>query len=74
MTLAEALTAPFVLRVYALTRYGLLPQSVVEGLDKLPSFSKWAGEVVRQESVLYVWDEGPTIEGTRRKIESLKTK
>lgn len=72
VTLAEALTAPFILRIYALTRHGLLPQSVVDGFDALPNFSKWAAEVTKQESVLYIWDEEPTIAGTKKKIESLK--
>lgn len=72
VTLAEALTAPFILRVYALTKYGLLPQSVVDGFDALPNFSKWAHEVIKQESVTYIWDEEPTITATKNKIESLK--
>lgn len=74
VTLAEALTAPFILRVYAMTKHGLLPQAIADGFGKLPNFSKWAGEVVKQESVLYIWDEVPTIEGTRKKIESMKAK
>jgi glutathione S-transferase len=72
VTLAEALTAPFILRIYALTRHGLLPSSVVEGFNGLPNFSKWAAEVTKQESVLYIWDEEKTMEGTKKKIESLK--
>ncbi|KAH7093035.1 thioredoxin-like protein [Paraphoma chrysanthemicola] len=72
VTLAEALTAPFILRIYALTKHGLLPQSVVDGFDQLPNFSKWAKEVVKQESVLYIWDEESTVQGTAKKIESLK--
>jgi glutathione S-transferase len=72
VTLAEALTAPFILRAYALAKYGLLPQSVVDGFDKLPNFSKWAREVIKQESVMYIWDEEPTINATKKKIESMK--
>jgi glutathione S-transferase len=72
VTLAEALTAPFILRAYALAKYGLLPQSVVDGFDKLPNFSKWAREVIKQESVTYIWDEEPTINATKKKIESMK--
>ncbi|KAF2830689.1 thioredoxin-like protein [Ophiobolus disseminans] len=72
VTLAEVLTAPFILRVYALSRHGLLPQALVDGVDKLPNFSKWAAEVIKQESVTYIWDEESTIEGTKKKIESLK--
>ncbi|CAO2655867.1 Nn.00g046700.m01.CDS01 [Neocucurbitaria sp. VM-36] len=72
VTLAEALTAPFILRVYALAKHGLIPQSVVSGFDALPSFSKWAAEVVKQPSVTYIWDEETTVAGTKKKIESLK--
>ncbi|KAF1944811.1 thioredoxin-like protein [Clathrospora elynae] len=72
VTLAEALTAPFILRIYALTKFGLLPQSIVSGFDALPNFSKWAAEVIKQESVTYIWDEESTIAGTKKKIESLK--
>jgi glutathione S-transferase len=60
------------LRIYALTKHGLLPQSVVTNLDSLPNFSKWATEVIKQESVTYIWDEETTISGTKKKIESLK--
>jgi glutathione S-transferase len=72
VTLAEALTAPFILRIYALTRHGLLPQSLVDEFDKLPNFSKWASEVIKQDSVTYIWDEETTVTGTKKKMESLK--
>lgn len=72
VTLAEALTAPFILRIWALAKYGLIPKSVTEGFEALPNFGKWAKEVVKQESVLYIWDEETTIQGTKKKIESLK--
>ncbi|KAF1834378.1 thioredoxin-like protein [Decorospora gaudefroyi] len=72
VTLAEALTAPFILRIYALVKHGLIPQSLVSGFDTLPNFSKWATEVVKQESVTFIWDEEPIMAGTKKKIESLK--
>ncbi|KAF2261963.1 thioredoxin-like protein [Lojkania enalia] len=71
-TLAEALVAPFILRLYALTKNGLLPQSIVTGFTTLPHFSNWATEVIKQDSVTYTWDENVIIEGTKRKIASLK--
>lgn len=71
-TLAEALTAPFILRIWALAKHGLIPKSVVEGFEGLPNFGKWAKEVVKQESVLYIWDEEATVQGMKKKIESLK--
>ncbi|KAL6707751.1 hypothetical protein ACN47E_003872 [Coniothyrium glycines] len=72
LTLAEALTAPFILRIYRLTANGLLPKSVVSGLDSLPSFSKWAAEVIKAESVTYIWDEEVVVASTKNRIEGLK--
>ena len=72
VTLAEAMTAPFILRAYALTKHGLLPQAVVDGFDKLPNFSKWAREVSKLESVTFIWDEQATMEATRKRIEKMK--
>jgi glutathione S-transferase len=72
VTLAEALTAPFILRIYALTKYGLLPQTLVDEFNKLPNFTKWASEVIKQDSVTYIWDEETTIAGTKKKMDSLK--
>jgi glutathione S-transferase len=71
-TLAEALTAPFILRIYALAKYEYIPKSVVEGFQGLPNFSKWAAEVTKQESVLYIWNEEKTMVATKKKIDSLK--
>jgi glutathione S-transferase len=72
VTLAEALTAPFILRIYSLTRNKAMPQSILDGLDALPNFSKWAAEVTKQESVLYIWDEEKTTSAMKKKIESMK--
>lgn len=68
----QALTAPFILRIYGLARHGLLPKSIVSGLDALPSFSKWAAVVVKQESVTYIWDEESNMAATGKKIASMK--
>ncbi|CAN9082206.1 unnamed protein product [Alternaria alternata] len=72
VTLAEALTAPFIIRTYAMAKNDLLPKSVASGLDALPNFSKWAAEVIKQDSVTYIWDEEAVIDGTRKRIESQK--
>jgi glutathione S-transferase len=72
VTLAEALTAPFILRTYAMAKHELLPKSIPSGLDALPNFSKWAAEVNKQDSVTYIWDEETVINGTRKRIESQK--
>ncbi|KAF2749877.1 glutathione-S-transferas-like protein omega 1 [Sporormia fimetaria CBS 119925] len=71
-TMAEALIAPFILRVYAFAKHDILPKSLTEGFDALPNFSKWAANVVKQESVTYIFDEKKIIEATLRKFESMK--
>ena len=57
MTMAECLTGPFVLRVGAYARFGLLDPEAVKGLDGLENYSRWAKAVVAQESVTYSFDE-----------------
>ena len=73
MTLAEALVAPMILRVYAFSRAGMLPKSIVDGFSGLPNFSKWAAEVVKQESVTYIWDEERMVKQAKLKIASMKS-
>lgn len=72
VTLAEALTAPFILRVYSFSKHGLLPKSVLEGLEALPNFNKWAQAVIKEESVTYIWNEAEVIPATKKKVESMK--
>lgn len=72
ITLAEALTAPFIIRIYAFAKAGVLPASTTKGLDQLPNFSKWAKEVVKHPSVTYIWDEEAIVEGTRKRFAKLK--
>lgn len=72
LTLAEALTAPFILRLYSLSKAEVLPGSIHAKLNELPNFSKWAAQVIKQESVTYIWDEEKVIEGTVRKVAQLK--
>lgn len=66
------MTAPFILRIYRFAANGFLPQTIVSGFDALPNFSKWAAEVVKAESVTYIWDEETIIASTKKRIESMK--
>ncbi|EUC41505.1 hypothetical protein COCMIDRAFT_105965 [Bipolaris oryzae ATCC 44560] len=74
LTLAEALTAPFIIRIYAFSRRGVLPKSIAADLDALPNFSKWAAAVTKQESVTYVFDEDSIISSTVKRLEKMKEK
>jgi glutathione S-transferase len=73
LTFAEAIVAPFILRTYAFAKHDLLPKSVADGLNELPNFSKWAAEVIKHDSVTYIWSEERAVEGTKKKIASLKS-
>jgi glutathione S-transferase len=73
ITMAEALTAPFILRIYSFANNGLLPRSLLDEFEKLPNFSKWSAQVMKHESVTYVWDEKVSIPAMQKKIQSLKT-
>lgn len=72
MTLAEAIVAPFLLRFYACSEAGLMPKSIKEGIKKLPNTGKWAEHVLKQESVLYIWDEEKVIARTGARIAKMK--
>lgn len=71
-TLAEVIIAPFLLRFYALSNGELLPKSVKEGIQKLPNTGKWAEHVLKQESLLYIWDEENVVKRSAARIEKLK--
>ncbi|KAL6720961.1 hypothetical protein ACLMJK_000061 [Lecanora helva] len=72
MTLAEALTAPFVIRYKTFSEYGLMPRSMWKQLTALSNFSKWAEAVCAQESVTYVFD-GPAIaKGFEERLQKMK--
>ena len=72
MTLAECLAAPFVLRLKAYRKAGMLHASLEPQLDALPCFTRWSEAIVGQESVLYMWDEDRIIERSKARMEQLK--
>ncbi|KAF1952466.1 glutathione-S-transferas-like protein omega 1 [Byssothecium circinans] len=72
LTLAEALTAPFILRIYEYSKHGILPKSATGGLNALPNFARWAAEVIKHDSVTYVWDAETFIPVTKERFAKLK--
>jgi len=72
MTMAEALTAPFVLRLHAYANAGLLPANVNEELRSLPNYTRWAENCTKQESVTYIWNEELTMEKTKARMVKMK--
>lgn len=72
ITLAEALTAPFVIRYHEFGETGLMPKSMLEGLDALPNYSKWSKAVRAEDSVTYVFDGPATAKRMAERIEKMK--
>lgn len=73
LTFAEALVAPFILRIYAYSKNGrFLPKSIQNGLDNLPNFSKWAAATIAHDSVTYIWDEETVLSKTEARLAKLK--
>lgn len=70
LTMAEVLTAPFVLRWEALSKDGsLIPKIFWEKLSELPNFSRWAKAVKDRKSVTKIWDEAKIVDGMKKNIE-----
>lgn len=72
MTLAEAIVGPFLLRFVAMSNGELLPKSLKEGIMKLPNTGKWAQAVLKQESLLYIWDEESVVSKTGERIKKMR--
>ena len=73
MTLAEALTGSFLLRLKAFGKGGLIHESLVKGLATTPKFQKWADTVTSQESVTYIWDEEKVVAHFKERIEKARS-
>ena len=73
LTLAEALTGPFLLRLKAFGNAGLIHGALVKGLQTTPNFQKWVDKVTSQESVTYIWDEEKVVSRFKERIEKAKS-
>jgi glutathione S-transferase len=75
LTLAEAILAPFVVRTYDYAAdEELMPHALIEKLDALPNFSKWAKAVQERESVRKNYDgEGIAVK-TKAKLGKMAEK
>ena len=68
----QALTAPFVIRYQAFGEIGLMPKSMLEGLDALPNYSKWSKAVCAEDSVTFIFDGPGIAKHMAERIEKLK--
>ncbi|KAI5464913.1 thioredoxin-like protein [Mariannaea sp. PMI_226] len=73
ITLAEVQTGPFVLRLFALSKHGVIPTRVTERLQQdAPNFFRWAQEVVKHPSVLSIFNEEAIVEGTKKRQAKIR--
>lgn len=73
LTLAEALVAPFLVRLYDASEEGeLAPKALAEKLNALPNFAKWAKEVRARPSVTGIYDAKKILEGTKVRLAKMK--
>jgi glutathione S-transferase len=69
------LTGSWLLRVYSLPKYGVVPASLLDHLAAAaPNFDRWAKTVVQDSAVRCVWDEDHMIEATRGWINKMRGK
>jgi glutathione S-transferase len=69
------LTASFIIRLFSLTKYGVLRQSLVGTLsERTPNFYKWAHAVIKHPSVTSIYDEEAIVQGTKDWIAKMKGK
>jgi len=73
LTLAEALTGPFILRFFSLAKHGVVPNSLVQPLqEQTPNFYTWAQHVIKHPSVTSIFNEEKVVERTKARIAKLK--
>lgn len=74
-TLAEAIVAPFVVRLYDASDDGVLaPKTLGAQLDALPNFAKWAKALRARPSVLGIYDAKATLETMKAKLAKMAEK
>jgi len=72
LTLAEALVAPFLVRLYDASEEGeLAPKALAEKLNALPNFSKWAEAVRARPSVTGIYDAKKILENTKVRLAKM---
>jgi glutathione S-transferase len=71
ITMAEVLTAPFVLRFHAYSRHGFVWEGLDGELLKLPNYGRWARAVMSNQSVVGVWNEQGLMAYTRERMAKM---
>lgn len=69
----KILTGPFVLRLFSLSKHGLVQASVPNQLrDAAPTFYQWAQQVIEQPAVVLIYKESTIVEATRSRVSKFR--
>ncbi|KAI1765440.1 glutathione S-transferase domain-containing protein [Hypoxylon sp. FL1150] len=69
----EVLTGSFVVRVFTLPKYGILPDHLLTDLSaKSPNFYRWGEAVSKHPSVLGIYDEKATAARTKERAAKIR--
>lgn len=72
-TLAEVQTASFLLRLLEFPGQGIIPASLPKQIEsRAPNFWKWANEVIKADSVRYIWDLEAVADRTKARVAAQK--
>ncbi|KAI6087705.1 glutathione S-transferase domain-containing protein [Hypoxylon rubiginosum] len=73
LTQAEVLTGSFVVRLFTLPKYGVLPEHILTDLSaKAPNFYRWGEAVSKHPSVLGIYDEELMAAKTKERAAKLR--
>ncbi|KAI2464268.1 glutathione S-transferase domain-containing protein [Annulohypoxylon bovei var. microspora] len=73
LTQAEVLTGSFIVRLFTLPKYGILPEHILSDLSvKAPNFYRWGQAVSKHPSVVGIYDEKVMAEKTKQRLAKLR--
>ncbi|KAI1775801.1 glutathione S-transferase domain-containing protein [Hypoxylon cercidicola] len=73
LTQAEVLTGSFIVRLFTLPKYGVLPEIILSDLSaKAPNFYRWGEAVSKHPSVLGIYDEKVMAAWTKERAAKLR--
>ncbi|KAL7629805.1 hypothetical protein AAE478_001328 [Parahypoxylon ruwenzoriense] len=73
LTQAEVLTGSFIIRLFTLPKYGILPERILDDLSvKAPNFYRWGQAVSKHPSVTGIYDEENIAARTKDRLAKLR--
>lgn len=71
-TMADVLTHPFLLRLFAFAKAGFYGEDLYRQLQGIKDVKDWHDTIAARESVKKIWDEKAVVEHMRKRIEANK--